>query len=356
MILNRYLLWEFLKVLLLCVVAFIAILMTTRLEDIARFAAFGASLGAVLRFAAYQIPYILPMATGVAALISSITLVQRLSSSQELTALRSSGLSLRQIFAPILIAAGFLAALNFYIVSEIATTSQLKSRQLKQQISLINPLTLINHSQLIQNKNLYLTSESRLLAKGTLGNVNLTLWNGATGRLNLVTAREIGYEDPLITVEGLATIASFPGSGADTLYLENVDSSKMDIQSFSSYLTQRSSKVKNDYLRLEYLLVRLGSIEDSSGYSEIFRRISLALAVVTFTLLGLAFGLRIGRRKSLMGVVIVTLLTTVQLVAFFSAKALETKPFITFFLYFGPMAAVAVISLWQIKRFSRGVE
>ena len=77
----RFLLGHYLMVLSLCLVAFIAILLTLRLDEIAQFAALGASSPHLLKFVLYQIPYILPLSMPLSALISTVILMQRLSSS-----------------------------------------------------------------------------------------------------------------------------------------------------------------------------------------------------------------------------------------------------------------------------------
>ena len=57
-ILWRYLLQHYLKVTIVCVLAFIAILLTMRLDEIAHFIALGAPLTYVLLFVFYQILFL----------------------------------------------------------------------------------------------------------------------------------------------------------------------------------------------------------------------------------------------------------------------------------------------------------
>ncbi|MCB1135375.1 MAG: LptF/LptG family permease, partial [Chlamydiia bacterium] len=124
-ILWRYLLSQYLRVLILTVVAIISVLMVTRLDEIAEFAILGAQGGLVLRFALYQIPYILPIALPIASVVAAILLYQRLSTTHEITALRASGMSLGQIVGPVLLASIYLTIGNLYLISEVATASHL---------------------------------------------------------------------------------------------------------------------------------------------------------------------------------------------------------------------------------------
>src|SRR3990167_6985390 len=101
-ILWKYLLRGYIQYFLLCVSAFVAILLVIRFQEIAIFASSGAKAKHISLFSLYQIPYILPIALPISCLISAMTLSLRMSSSLELTALRASGISLRTISYPIL--------------------------------------------------------------------------------------------------------------------------------------------------------------------------------------------------------------------------------------------------------------
>ena len=85
----RLLLSQYLKVLVLSIVAIICVLMTTRLDELAQFAVLGASTPHIWLFILYQIPYILPIALLLSALLSGLLLMQRLSGHNELIALRA---------------------------------------------------------------------------------------------------------------------------------------------------------------------------------------------------------------------------------------------------------------------------
>ena len=71
-ILWRYLLGNYLRILCLCFLSFIAVLLILRLDEIAHFATLGPEGQPLLRFIAYQIPYILPIALPISSLIAAI--------------------------------------------------------------------------------------------------------------------------------------------------------------------------------------------------------------------------------------------------------------------------------------------
>src|SRR3990167_1572836 len=78
-ILWRYLFKEYLKVFFLSILAFICILLITRLKQIAGFATLASGFISLILFVFYQIPYILPIAISISCLISSVILFQKMS-------------------------------------------------------------------------------------------------------------------------------------------------------------------------------------------------------------------------------------------------------------------------------------
>src|SRR3972149_1219366 len=126
----RYLLKSYFKVLGLSLSIFIAILLVTKLREIAEFASCSSGPSSIILFTLYQIPQILPFAISISALISSVILFQRLSQTSELTAIRANGLSLNAILSPLFFASLFLSFLNFYVASELAPRSYFKSKEI----------------------------------------------------------------------------------------------------------------------------------------------------------------------------------------------------------------------------------
>ena len=160
MILGIPLLWRFiaghyLKVFLFSTAALVLCLMTLRLEEIAHFASIDPSQEYTLWFVLYQVPYILPIAIPLACLISSMILMQRLSTSHEISALRSLGYSLKSIFAPILLIALLISTANLFITSEVAAYTHLKTNLLKTEIRSLNPLLLLHNKHLLQVKGIF---------------------------------------------------------------------------------------------------------------------------------------------------------------------------------------------------------
>lgn len=352
MILIRYLTSEYLKILILATFSFLAILMTTRLEDIIRFASLGAPLKAIFLYTFYQLPYILPIVIPIAGFIAALILSGRLSDSQELTALRSSGFSLFNVLLPILNAAALLTALNFFIVSEIATTSHLQTKLLQRELGLLNPLSLIHHTKVREHPDLFISAKDRSSLREKIDDFLLAYWDHSSRKIHLFTAESMRVHDEQVQIERGGIIAPLRNDG---LYLEDIQKAEMNNEAFSLFLKQKPKRIHEDFLNLSSLMLQSKEKgEWKAGASEVVRRISLALSAFTFTLLGLASGLSIERERS-SPITLPLLLCSFFLVSFFLAKIFSTGFFIAALLYLVPQLIMMGISLRWIRRLSEGV-
>lgn len=379
-ILWRYLMSHFTRIALTCTLAFIAILLTMRLDEIAHFTSMGAPLKLVLLFTAYQIPYILPLALPLSCLIASTILIQRLSHTHELTALRASGFSLRDIMAPVMLVAAFAALLNFWVISEVATQSHLKTNFLKNELRSINPLLLLNNKQLMRIKGFYFEALGPSKNGELATDVILAMPNKHQNRINLLIAKQLKATSKQLIGENITLLSSIEKEAPefDDLLLENIQKTESQVQDFSHFLQRKVWVINNDYLKLPLLLVRsneqrvaweeaLQNKQEPSkikqlkyqyyrSHSEIIKRISIALAVITFTLMGLTFGVSISRHRSIKGLFWVILLALIYLVAFFAAKGVEQNRNLAITLYMAPHLLIIGSSLVMVKRISRGIE
>jgi lipopolysaccharide export system permease protein len=359
-------------------VAFIAVLLTTRLDDIAHFASLGAQGLYVLKFTMHQIPYILPIAIPVSALISSLLLIQRLSTSHELTAMRAAGLSITSILSPILIFASYLAVLNFYIVSEVATESHLATNTLKSELRHVNPLLVLHNKHMMRLKGIYFDSLGESKVGESASDVLLAMPGKGDNHINLMIAKNLHSSDTDFSGSSITYISSIRSDDErrfDHLMIENMGKSVTSISDFSQMLQKKIFNVNNDHLKLGLLLTKitdekekLQSITESPeesktirrninrGYTEIIRRISIGIAAFTFTLMGLSFGASISRHQSSRGVFYLIALAALYLVCFFVAKSIEYQFMASLILYLVPHLVIVFFSLLNLNRLSRGIE
>lgn len=360
-IFGHYLLKNYLKIFLLSVLSFIAILLVSRLEEIAHVASMGAPFSYLARFTLYQIPYILPIAIPISCLISARVFFQHLSHTHELTALRVGGFSLQQIVSPILIAGAFLAIGTFYIASELATASHLATRKMIYDLTSENPILLLQSAKIAKLKGSYIQMDpihNGRAAKDLL----IALKNRSNGRLNLCLAKHVNMEQGNLKGQEVSLISSIPGPSTDHLILENQEIFTSSAPELAHLLRKKGWKVANDHLKFSLLRIREKMLRKEGGkklakcHSEIARRLSLGLATFTFTLMGLSFGIEMSRNRTKKGMICILFLTALTLIAFFFGKECDHIFWLaaTFFLL--PHLLIIITSIWTLSRINRGLE
>lgn len=373
-ILTRYLLKEYLRIFIFCVISIISVLITTRLHEIAQFAALGASSKLVIKFTLLQIPYILPIAIPISCLVASIVILQRLSQAQELTVLRASGLSLKAILAPILIAALFIGLINFYIISEVATQSHLATKNLERQFRSINPLLLLQNKKLANIHGIFAQSIGHSRNGEIVHDLVLAFWNKQNEHIQIMTANKMNMNENQLIAENTTLIGSKFSSdnNQDDLFIENIYETETPTNYFSQLLSKSSFKIQPDhltfaqlqlYLKENYELLKSTEADVSlyqkyiqKSHSEIARRISISLAALTFTLMGAACSIRIGRHRSYRPIIMTIAFATVYIVCFFVAKNLDHQFKLAASLYLLPQLVIILLSIRSLRRITRGLE
>lgn len=362
-IIWRYLLRSYFQVLLLCVSAFIGVLLVLRFQEIARFATSGAPKLQILLFALLQIPYILPIAIPVSCLIAAMLLFQRLSHTHELTALRTCGFGLKSIATPLIFAGFLLTFVNFTLASELAPRCRGKAKELIFEIATANPLFLLQKESLIKLKNAYYDI-GVLQANKYAEDVLIIVKNSSSGKLTLMSAKELALQGDLLKGEKVTFISSVDpkrGEGFDHLVIENQAEMTTKAANLSQFLQTVDWTASFDYLPLRMILahdiaVKKGRFLSKGAQIEISRRISISLAAFTFTMIGIAFGMQISRNRSKKGVVWAICLSALFLVCFISAKSLRQTPMAATLVYLLPHPLIILLSLKSLKSIRRGVE
>ncbi len=370
MTLYRYLITSYLQIFLFCVAALLGMLFSTRLQEIAQFAAFGADQETLCLFILYQLPYVIPIVVPIACLIASMILSQRLSDSNELTALRACGYGLNRLLAPLLVTASFIAILNFVMISEVATRSHLACRALQEKFKQINPMLILQNKKLASVHGIFAESLGTSVSGERVTDLIIAYWNPQSETIHLLTSKEMIAQPPELVSKQVTAITALANKNpvkekADYL-VENFDESITTANNFSKFIKRKSWRIHADYLPLAQLLTAIRELEAQSDNlssstavsrfkSDIARRASIALAAITFTLMGVAFGIQIGREKSKKSIFKIILLAAFYLICFFTARHFEKNLPIAITLYLLPQLLLQYLSVRCLSRISRGV-
>ncbi len=363
-LLWKYLILDYLKVLTLCVISFVAILLTLRFDEIAHFACLGSSWGEFFLFIALQLPYLLPIALPFSALIASYLLYSRLSQRQELTAMRASGLSLTTLLAPILITSAFLSLANFYITSEAASTAHLLNGQLRHTLRTVNPLLLLQNKRLLMMQGIYCETLGTLRHGEFASDIFFAIPDRQNHRIALLIAKSIRGSQMNVEAKNITFATSYStDKGFDSLAIENIAELETPFESFTPALQQKTWILQPDHLRFNLLLQHIEEQKRSGtskmvsqGYSEIGRRISISLSLFIFTLMGAAFSMHIGRQRHRWDLIVLAFLAGSYLVCHFLAKSFSNQWTTAIALYMIPSVILVMISCWKLRQIQRGVE
>ncbi len=351
----RYLLRSYFQVFLLTLTGFLAVLFVMRFKDIAEFACLNADGRSIFLFSLYQIPYVLPEAIPVSCLIATTLLFQKMSHSQELTALRAAGMGLKTILFPLLLAGVFLSFVSFTVVSELAPRAKFMSKELSYRMTASNPFFLVNKIAEGKLTNAYIDMHA-LRGGKKAKDVLLIMNNRSNGRLGVMTAKELTLEGEILSGKDVSIISSVDSKidSFDHLVIENQESMTTKASHLSQLLRDADWHMGLDYLPLRMILAKSHK-KPSAAYLEIARRVSISLSPLLFTLLGAAFGIEIGRKESKRGILLAALLSAFFLCCFVSAKSMRHMPIGAYAVYFLPFVLIIFLSLRSLRRISKGV-
>ncbi len=359
-LLWRYLLKNYFQVFLFCVLGFIAVLLVTRVQEIARLIALNSDIGKVTLFTLFQIPYILPIAIPISGLISAILLLRRLSGSHELTAFRTAGIPVKNLGTPLLMAAFFLSVVNFAIVSEITPRCRHLSHHLIQSAATVNPLFLMKKSKMLKLKDSYVDMKMTELGKEAKDLI-LAVKNE---RLNLMLAKRLTIEDNLMSGEEVTLISHIPEERTglyDNLVIENQKEMSTSAMALSSLMKKATYKIGMEHLTMRTLLQTFSDQNAKPktvrrARFELCRRIFFPAMTFAFTLLGFSVGLEIGRGKKKKGLYVAMLLAALTFVCSIAAKSFELETYKMVICYALPFPLFVLTSFWFQRRILGGVE
>ncbi|HRW58257.1 MAG TPA: LptF/LptG family permease [Chlamydiales bacterium] len=359
----RYVIQSFLKNFFLSITGFISVLLVSRLKEIARFAAICGSLKQVILYILYQIPHILPIAIPISCLIASLLFFQRLSKTSEMTAMRASGLSIFQIITPLLFISFWISIGNFFVSSEITSRTRLKSKEMITVQSSENPLLLLQRQKLLKIKNTYIDltcSDDSTKAE----NVTLITYNKANKRLNYIFAKNFYIENQNLIGKNVSLISNHEEEENpffDTMIIENQESMYTKAENLSQYLKTNHWSLNPNYLPMKLLLSRekTQSSQDKKYIKasvELARRFSWAFASLTFTIIGICFGIEIGRNHSTKKLLTACFLSIFILITLLFGKSLKYYPLPSILLYGLVQPIILIFSFYTLKKTSEGIE
>ena len=305
-ILFRYILWQYLKILILCQIGLTTVyLVIDFFEKLRKFLKYDADFIAMLTYFYFKIPEIAFKLAPLAGLMATLLTIGLLNKNQEITAMRSCGLSFLQITSPFLLSGVCITILLFSFTAVIIPVANDKAEFTK-----IVKIEGKPRPQAFTATNLWLRIRENTILHidkvspngATLHNVHLY---GLTNdfKLNtLIHAEQAQFSNGRWSLHSLLTRELSP-KGQVTAHHEKTSSLDLsltpdDLEHWASF--------KPDHMTLQELRKYMNRLQEE-GHSitrlltDYWGRISFAFATLILTLIGVAVGfLRLERRGTSM--------------------------------------------------------
>ncbi len=336
---------------MLSVSTFILLLTVARFKEIARFGALVGDIKSTLLFTVYQFPTILPIAIAISALISSVMFSQKMSQTHELTAFRASGLSIQKILLPLFISSLFLMLLNFIIYSEVAPFCKSESKNLLYAKSSDNPLYLLQRQDLVRLNRSHVQCDAK--SDHFIKNFIYVNLNPGSSRLSLFSVENLQFKKN----ELIGKNVSFISHTKDHLIIETQKRLQTNASFFSSAMKKKSPKLKASSMNFKSLLYKSKENQKLSkdAYAEILKRISLSLAVFSFTVLGSCYAVEFGRITSKKNLISIIILALFVLITMLSIKSVKHSKFFSVCYMLLPHLLIWIVSIRKIAKVQKGL-
>ena len=148
---NRYMLGDFLKSFALTVSVLTFVMYVGAVVQAIDYMSRGISGLLIMKIFALNIPFTLSFVIPMSVLTTVLLHFGRLSSDGEITALKSSGVSLWQVAAPILFCSVLLSGVCLYLNAELSPRSHFARRQMLRELGEEDPLALLDEGRFVND-------------------------------------------------------------------------------------------------------------------------------------------------------------------------------------------------------------
>ncbi len=297
-ILNRYLIKTYLTATATCLAAFIAIyLVVDFLERYSKFSRAGAPNSSILLYFLCKTPEIIFQITPMAVLMGTILAIGTLAKNSEITAMRSSGVSLFQIGKPILATAA-ITSLFLVLMQEFITPAANEKMGYIEQVVVKKK----GPSAFFLQENIWLRAEKLILqakffTPETSTLKGITIWEVGEG-LKPVSRIDAGSGTPVqggwllsgVTKTNFSPTGAINSTSSDSLLV------RLDIVADDLKVVTRAAEEMGFTALRRYCKTISENGYDATRYLTLLHsKISLPFAALVMAFLGIPFSLRDGR-------------------------------------------------------------
>lgn len=371
--LNRYIVWDYL-VIFLAALGLITFVMTVgALVKAIDLMARGISPALIVKFFFLNIPYILSFSMPISTLFAALLLFGRLSMDSEISAMKSCGISLWRLTAPLILLSILFSAICVYINCEVSPVAKHANRELLRTAGVEEPVNLLEEGRFIRDfpgLMIYVGRKNGTVVKDVVayeldkkGNVRRSvrakqgdIAADNTNRLLTVKLYDVRIEMP---------DAKDPHDVSKTTYV-NAEYYPIKLD-FEKALKGKTTVMKRGQMRMGQLIDRIRNLErDFPMLSEADRliektrliveanqRISVAVGCFSFMLIGIPLGVKSHRKETSVGMILSLAIVFAYYLFIVVAKSLANRPeFHPNLILWIPLVVAQFLGFWLIRRSS----
>jgi lipopolysaccharide export system permease protein len=297
-IISRYLVRTYLGMIATCLGAFIAIyLVVDFLERFGKFSRAGAPLSAILLYFLCKIPEMITQTTAMAVLMGTILAIGTLAKNSEITAMRSSGISLAQIGRPLLVTAALVSLLLLLLQEFVTPAANERMRYIEQVVVQKKGTGALFRQNNIWHRNDNLILQARLFDPETATLSGITLWEvdrelRPVSRLDAKTATPAagGWQLHGVT-RRLFTLSGGVAQSVSSEEFVKLDLVVADLKNVAKSAEDMGFRALFRYCRT----IRESGYDATRYLTQLHAKISLPFAALIMAFLGIPFSLKDNR-------------------------------------------------------------
>lgn len=301
-IISRYLVKTYLGMIATCMSAFIAIyLVIDFLERIGRFGRAGVPLQSSLLYFACKTPEIITQTVPMAVLMGTILSIGALARNSEITAMRSSGVSLVQIGRPLIATAAIISTVLLFMQEFVVPQANEKVRYINQVLVEKKGTETFFRRNNIWHRSGNLIMQAKLFEPSRQTLRGITIWEldkrlTPLARLDAPSATPVGDEWNLVDVTrlDLRQSGSVPPDKIARLKLD------LNLQLADLKVVAKSADDMGFIALWQYCESLSDGGYDTTRYRTLLHaKLSLPFAALVMAFLGIPFSLRDGRSSGI---------------------------------------------------------
>jgi lipopolysaccharide export system permease protein len=371
--LNRYIVFDYL-IIFLATLGLITFVMTVgALVKAVDLMARGISPMLIVKFFFLNIPYILSFSMPISTLFAALLLFGRLSMDSEISAMKSCGISLWRLTAPLILLSILFSFICIYINCEVSPAAKYANRELLRTAGVEEPINLLEEGRFIRDfpgLMIYVGRKTGTAVKDVVayeldkkGDVRRSVRAKSgdiaadnTNRLLTVKLYDVRIEIP---------DAQDPHDVSKTTYV-NAEYYPIKLD-FEKVLKGKPAVKKRGQMQMSELIDRIRNVErdlpmlsvadrlveKTKLIVEANQRVSIAIGCFSFMLIGIPLGVKSHRKETSIGMILSLAVVFAYYFFIVIAKSLADYPWLhPNLILWIPLIVAQFSGLWLIRRSS----